>query len=123
MNSRFIQSMSETLNNERKELRQELSSFTDKNTQVAGDYVAKKPEYGDSLEDGAQETEDYERELPIEHSLEKRLFEIEDALKRMKEGIYGICEDCHEEITSERLQALPSARYCMECAPKKEHIK
>ncbi len=43
----------------------------------------------------------------------KALREVEAAQERMKEGWYGRCEDCQEEIPYERLDAYPSARRCM----------
>lgn len=43
------------------------------------------------------------------------LNQIEDALERIEEGIYGICEICKKEIDRERLEVLPFAKKCMVC--------
>lgn len=43
------------------------------------------------------------------------LREIDGALDRVKIGTYGICEMCGEEISANRLRALPWARYCLSC--------
>ncbi len=43
------------------------------------------------------------------------LKEVEGALKRVSQGTYGICEGCGEEISPNRLKALPWARYCIPC--------
>lgn len=43
----------------------------------------------------------------------KSLREVEAAQERMKEGWYGRCEECQEEIPFERLEAYPTARRCM----------
>lgn len=43
------------------------------------------------------------------------LKEIENALKRVSHGSYGICEGCEEEISPARLKAIPWARYCVTC--------
>ena len=37
------------------------------------------------------------------------------ALRRMSEGSYGVCEDCHRAIPLGRLRSWPSARYCTRC--------
>ena len=37
------------------------------------------------------------------------------ALRKIDEGTYGICEECEEEISIERLMAVPDARYCIAC--------
>lgn len=43
------------------------------------------------------------------------LREIDGALDRVKVGTYGVCEMCGEEISANRLRAIPWARYCLSC--------
>ena len=43
------------------------------------------------------------------------LKEIERALARCAGGTYGLCEACKEEISPNRLKAIPWARYCVTC--------
>ena len=43
------------------------------------------------------------------------LFEIEDALVRLDDGTYGVCEDCRTPIPSGRLETIPYARRCLTC--------
>jgi DnaK suppressor protein len=45
---------------------------------------------------------------------------IEEALKRMKAGSYGLCANCEEEVQQKRLDAVPWAKYCIECQEKQE---
>jgi DnaK suppressor protein len=45
----------------------------------------------------------------------RELASIENALERMKEGKYGICEVCSRKISMARLDALPYATMCIEC--------
>src|SRR5205823_1932364 len=48
------------------------------------------------------------------NSLEKSLLrEVEEALLRVREGVYGICQECEEPISPKRLQALPWAKSCV----------
>jgi DnaK suppressor protein len=50
------------------------------------------------------------------NNLEKSLLrEVEEALARVKEGSYGICQECEEPISPKRLQALPWAKFCVRC--------
>lgn len=42
--------------------------------------------------------------------------EVQDALARLEDGTYGECEKCAEPISAARLEALPSARFCINCA-------
>lgn len=43
------------------------------------------------------------------------LKEIDRSLKLMVTGTYGVCEDCGEEISPNRLKAIPWTRYCLTC--------
>jgi len=45
----------------------------------------------------------------------RELRNISSALERMKEGKYGICEECGDRIPLVRLNALPWATHCIEC--------
>jgi len=44
------------------------------------------------------------------------LAEIDAATERVASGTYGVCERCQRDINEPRLAALPSTRYCVECA-------
>jgi DnaK suppressor protein len=45
----------------------------------------------------------------------EKLVSIDEALLRLEDGEYGICEECEEEIPLGRLKALPFARHCVKC--------
>jgi DnaK suppressor protein len=59
---------------------------------------------------------DRDNTLCLTASERRLLFEIEDALLRVEEGTYGICEGNGERIPKARLDAIPWARYCVKCA-------
>jgi DnaK suppressor protein len=67
-------------------------------------------------------TDNFEQEftLSLLQNEEQLLGEITSALERIRQGTFGQCEECHGEIPKARLQALPYARYCVECARKLE---
>lgn len=50
------------------------------------------------------------------------LNEIEQALGRMEEGLYGLCADCGDEIPERRLKALPWTRLCLHCAERRQTV-
>lgn len=50
----------------------------------------------------------------------KKLVQIEQALKRIKEGTFGICSDCGDEIGEKRLLFNPSFSICVICAEQNE---
>jgi DnaK suppressor protein len=50
----------------------------------------------------------------------EKLQAVEEALERIEDGSYGICESCEEEIAPERLEALPFTRLCVSCQSEME---
>lgn len=50
----------------------------------------------------------------------KEIRDIEAAMARIKEGSFGICADCGEEIGFERLFAFPTAKRCIACQRQRE---
>ena len=67
-------------------------------------------------------TDAYDREfsLGLATSEQKVIFEVDDAMKRIEEGTYGVCEDCEKLIAKRRLKAVPHARLCIKCQQKRE---
>ncbi len=51
------------------------------------------------------------------------LLKIDEALRKIKEGSYGLCEDCGEEISAARLNVMPFAIYCKDCQEKREEFE
>lgn len=51
-------------------------------------------------------------------ALLESLQEVDDALKKLENGSYGRCESCGGEIAVARLEAMPTARECINCASK-----
>ena len=47
--------------------------------------------------------------------LDQNRFQVERALERVREGQYGVCEDCTRPIPSERLRFQPASTRCVEC--------
>jgi len=45
----------------------------------------------------------------------KTIVKVEEALRKLENNTYGICEECEEEINPERLRILPFAIYCRDC--------
>jgi RNA polymerase-binding transcription factor DksA len=58
------------------------------------------------------EVSDAERDLGLQSDFEARLQENDGARRRVEQGSYGICDACGEAIPAERLEALPSTRFC-----------
>ena len=48
---------------------------------------------------------------------------LEDALRRIDKGTYGVCEECDEKIPPRRLDAFLAARLCVKCQSKLERLQ
>ena len=67
-------------------------------------------------------TDNYDREFSLGLASSDRdfIYELEDALKRIEDGTFGICESCKSLIAKNRLKAVPHAKLCLKCQEKKE---
>ena len=81
-----------------------------------------KSDIGD-LYDVASSERDRELSLLLGERGRSKLQEIEDALNRIREGTYGICEECEEQIVPGRLKVMPFTRVCVNCKSKEEREK
>lgn len=78
-----------------------------------------------ALDDGDWSVVDLSEDINLRQlgSHRENLQRIDEALRKLNEGTYGICEDCGDEISSERLRVLPFAIYCVDCQERKEKIE
>lgn len=65
--------------------------------------------------DSAHATAERSQALALIDQLQEHRREIDSALARIDEGIYGKCENCGQEIPYERLEARPTAKLCVTC--------
>ena len=68
------------------------------------------------LNDQSIELEDDEVLEAVARAGLQEIIELEKALGRIETGSYGICQKCGDEISTERLQAVPFALVCRDCA-------
>jgi DnaK suppressor protein len=117
MKKELVLKLKEKLEKEKSSLEKELEGFAEKDERIKGDWDTKYPRTsGGSLEEAADEVEEYGNLLPVEHSLELRLKNINRALEKIKEGDYGKCEKCGKKISEQRLKVHPSSLYCKKCS-------
>lgn len=65
--------------------------------------------------DEATEVFTRERDLTLRENAGDMLEQVDSALQRLDDGVYGTCARCGKQINPERLEALPSAAYCITC--------
>jgi len=106
------------LQGQKKKVLKELSNFTSKSEHDKDEHKTFFPEYGSKSDENAQEISEYSANIVTERILEGTLRDIESALKRIKDGTYGICKYCKNEINPKRLLARPFASACVDCKKK-----
>lgn len=74
----------------------------------------------DEIADAASETYTQALDAALVRRAFNRLNQVESALERIQVGQFGNCVNCGREVARGRLEALPWAPYCMECAQKLE---
>lgn len=116
MKKELIEQLKTKLTEEKLSIEKELESFAKKDENIKHNWDVKYPnrENG-NMEEEADETQEYDNLLSLEHSLELKLRGVNLALGKIEEENYGKCEKCGKEIEEERLLAYPEARLCVEC--------
>jgi RNA polymerase-binding transcription factor DksA len=96
---------------------------------VAKDTLRSRPEgseasaFGMHQADAGSDAYDKDFALSLLSQEQDALYEIEEAMKRVDNGTYGICEMSGKPIPVPRLEALPFARYTVECQAELERTK
>lgn len=79
---------------------------------AGGDEIGAEEGFADSGAVSAERREVY----TLIGTMRDSLGEIDAALARIADGSYGSCERCGKSVGDSRLEALPSARWCLDCA-------
>ena len=64
-----------------------------------------------------------EQQIALMEIKDRMREQIDEALRRLDEGNYGLCSDCGREISEPRLRAIPFAQRCLECQAKAEFLE
>lgn len=82
--------------------------------------LAEKPDMGPGT--GSTGAALWEMNLARRNRLEMRIRELHQALERVRQGTYGRCLVCGAEIDPERLEIVPTATMCADCARRGRHL-
>ncbi len=105
------------LENQKIRMEKELNRFAHP-TENPENFETRFTDIGSSRDENATEVEGYVDDLALESNLEGQLKEVNDALEKVEKGNYGICENCGQEISMDRLKAYPAAKVCIKCGKK-----
>jgi len=94
------------------QMRKELLQDVSQSMRAESDHL--KFDIGDFY-DHASTDRDRELALMLADREREKLTFVDDAIKRIESGTYGICESCEEEIDKDRLAAMPFTKLCLSC--------
>jgi RNA polymerase-binding transcription factor DksA len=92
-----------SLEEDREQLKEQLAEF---------DGAAFDENFADSGQVAAEQGE----AQSLANSLREQLDAVEQALAKLDDGTYGLCERCQQPIPDARLEAMPASRFCIEHA-------
>ena len=114
MEKKLIDELKKKLDVQRESIKKELESFASEDPNLKHNWETKYPTREDSdKEEAADDAQEYDNALSLEYSLELKLKDVNNALEKIAEGKYGICENCGKEIDVQRLEACPEAKTCL----------
>ena len=108
-----MKTIKEMLLKKREDLVLEISRRSKASTESAAQDI------GDIL-DSVSEERTRELDLILTDREKRKLAQIDDAIDRIEENTYGLCEECGVKIPKARLKVLPFAIFCVECQEKNE---
>lgn len=109
-----LKKIEQQLKEEQRDAEQELQTLDQQVTEFGE--TAELAEGADNHPgDDSDRISEQERMFTIRRQLAERKADIDHALGKLEEGVFGICERCGKEIPTGRLEVLPFARYCVEC--------
>lgn len=97
---------------ERAKLQQQLERLEATEYQSVG--------YSNHIADDATDAFEQTVGVALQRKVEATLEDVELALGKFEKGTYGLCEACGARIDRARLEALPHARYCLDCQSRQE---
>ena len=80
--------------------------------------LEEKPDFG--LGTGNPGAQSWEMNLTRREQTLNQINKLHHALERVNKGVYGTCENCGNPINPERLEILPTATFCTDCAQQKK---
>lgn len=104
----------------REELIEMRSGLLNRIDKISADRTQEDGPLSADFEEQAVELENDEVLSALDDSSRLEVQQINVALERIEAGVYGECVECGEEIAVKRLEALPYAVRCIECASSHE---
>ena len=103
----------------RKLLTEKLDGLLEEAIKTVSEMTDQRENFPDPTDRASLES-DRNFELRIRDRERRLIKKIRDALERIEEGTFGICDACGENISEKRLEARPVTTLCIECKKRQE---
>ncbi len=125
MDKNTVEKLKRKLINQSKRIEETIQSMErNREAEQENNYPTELSNYDNHPAEIASELYELEHNLSLREHQERMLMQTREALKRIENGSYGICASCGKEITTERLEALPTAEMCKDCEDERnENVK
>lgn len=84
-------------------------------TEDVADLGQELADYDNHPADSASETYERTKDYAIDENIEDLIEQINEALRKIENGTFGICDRCERHINPDRLRAIPYATLCIDC--------
>jgi RNA polymerase-binding transcription factor len=101
------------------ELKLRKSQFDETTKDATGDLSS----YSYHMADQGTDAMEREKAFLFASKSGRLLYHVDEALRRLRKGQFGNCQQCGKPIQKARLEAVPHARLCLDCKEKEEEAK
>ena len=120
MKGHELKAWKERLVEERARLEHELDTLKQSTGATARESSGDLSGYSSHMADLGTDTMEREKAFLFAEQKRSRLAEVGEALQRIENGTFGVCESCGQAIPSRRLERLPAASLCVPCKEQQE---
>jgi RNA polymerase-binding transcription factor DksA len=112
---KFLLGQLDALNEERETYTRQAASLKAEADSLMADREPGDVQFDEESGEGDTLAVERERDLALSAQASAAVEEIDLAIQKIKDGTYGVCEQCNGIIPKERLRALPHAALCVQC--------
>ena len=118
MDKKDLEYFKDILLKEKEKLLENLGSLREAAMETTKEAAGEHSSYSFHMADQGTDSQEREKAFLLAHREEKYLKYLEDALRRIDRGEFGICNNCGEPINHKRLEAVAIAKLCVDCKNK-----
>ena len=107
----------------RAKLLEEIEELRKESTDTIKNSTGDLSSYSYHMADLGTDAQEREKKFLLASKSGRLIYHIDMALRRIKDGTYGKCHSCGREISRTRLEAVPHARFCIQCKEAEEKQK